>query len=258
MLLFSCANKNFISWRLSNDCQIARPTLVSGPPNRKKPYNKHLISLVFLGRTVNYGSSFFSRLGHKSMGKKLGRNLQYGPKTRLIRGTYGRHYLTFVDCPKTKISCSSYFWLSVGNCAYSVIPENIVHKKTTEKSRSEIIQALLSNDPRNTHEQVWNLEKQKKERRQVPRCQTCRKIQIEDEVTSTDKGLYVPYEKNFVTETIFYFCPRKQCINNFPHWTNLKPPDRIRADSLFTDDTVAALKDNGLPICTCNSVDLSN
>ena len=38
-----------------------------------------------------------------------------------------------------------------------------------------------------------------------------------------------------------------------PHWTNLKPPDRIRADSSFNDITMAAFKDNGLPIC--NSVD---
>ena len=76
-----------------------RPALVSGPQNRKKPYNKHLISLVFSVRTVNYGSSFFffflsiygpraSRLGRKSMEKISVRNLQYGPKTRLIRGIY--------------------------------------------------------------------------------------------------------------------------------------------------------------------------
>ena len=59
-------------------CQIVHPVLVSGPANRKKPYNKHLISLVFSVRTVNYESSFFpsiygprtSRLGHKSMEKK--------------------------------------------------------------------------------------------------------------------------------------------------------------------------------------------
>ena len=46
----------------------------------------------------------------------------------------------------------------VGN-AHCVIPENLVFKKTTEKSRREIIQDLLSNDPRNKHEQVWTLEK---------------------------------------------------------------------------------------------------
>ena len=51
--------KNF-PYAYANDCQIVRPALVSGPPNRKKPYNKHLISLVFSVRTVNYGSSFFS------------------------------------------------------------------------------------------------------------------------------------------------------------------------------------------------------
>ena len=60
VLLFSWANKNFLFWRLSNDCQIARPALVSGPLNWTKPYNKHLTSLVFSVRTVNYGSLFFS------------------------------------------------------------------------------------------------------------------------------------------------------------------------------------------------------
>ena len=59
-------------------------------------YNKHLLSLVFSVRTVNYGSSFFpsiygprvSRLCHKSMEKNSVRNFQYGPKTRLRRGMY--------------------------------------------------------------------------------------------------------------------------------------------------------------------------
>ena len=92
----------------------------------------------------------------------------------------------------------------VGN-AHCVIPENLVFKKTTEKRRREIIQDLLSSDPRNKHEQVWTLEKKNKKRGQVPRCRTCRKIQNEDEFTVTDKGLYVPYEQNFVTETMFWF-----------------------------------------------------
>jgi len=95
--------------------------------------------------------------------------------------------------------------------------------------------------------------KKEEERGQAPRCQACRKIQNEDEVTVTVKGLYVPYEQNFVRETMFYFCPKQQCIRKIPHWTNLKLPDRIRADSSFTDVTIAAFKDNGLPIC--NSVD---
>ena len=81
-------NKNFLSWRLSNDCQIARPALVSGSPNWRKPYNKHLISLGFSVRTANYGSPFFSIDLWPAREKNSVRNLQYGPKTRLLRGIY--------------------------------------------------------------------------------------------------------------------------------------------------------------------------
>ena len=76
VLLFSWANKNFLFWRLSNDCQIARPALVSGPRNWKV-------------RTVNYGSSFFSIdlwPARFALRPNSVRNLQYGRKTRLIRG----------------------------------------------------------------------------------------------------------------------------------------------------------------------------
>ena len=63
VLLFLCANKNFRFWRLSNDCQIVRPALVSYGPSAK-------------------------HAGHKLMEKNSVRNLLYGPKTRLIRGIY--------------------------------------------------------------------------------------------------------------------------------------------------------------------------
>ena len=44
--------------RLSNDCQIARPELVSGPPNWKKPYNKHLITV----RTENSANKRYRKI----------------------------------------------------------------------------------------------------------------------------------------------------------------------------------------------------
>ena len=95
-MLFSLSRKAFvmcycfrepIKTLLFDSCQmtvksIAR--LVSGPPNRKTPYNKHLISLVFSVRTVNYGPSFFPSIYGPSANSV--HNLQYGPKTRLIRG----------------------------------------------------------------------------------------------------------------------------------------------------------------------------
>ena len=81
--------------------------------------------------------------------------------------------------------------------------------KATTKMIREIIQDLLSNDPRNKNQQVWTLEKKKKKRGQAPICRVFRKIQHEGEDTVTIKGLYVPYEQNFVPETRFYFCPKQ-------------------------------------------------
>ena len=58
-----------------------RPVLVSGRPNRKKPYNKHLTSLVFSVRTINYGSSSFSIDLWPKREKNSVRDLQHGAKT---------------------------------------------------------------------------------------------------------------------------------------------------------------------------------
>ena len=121
MLLFSCANKNFLFWRLSNDCQIVRPALVSGPPNRKKPYNKHLISLVSSVRTVNYGSSFFSidlcmaSSANNRMEKNSVRNLQYGQKTRLIRGIFFSFTIRcYLNCGNTVSFACDWEWQQLG------------------------------------------------------------------------------------------------------------------------------------------------
>ena len=43
----------------------------------------------FLGKGTNpWGRGSASRLGHRSTGKNSVRNLQYGPRTRLVRGIY--------------------------------------------------------------------------------------------------------------------------------------------------------------------------
>ena len=60
-------------------------------------YNKYLTNLVFSVRTVSYGSSFFPlRFTARALrawainrrGKNSVRNLQYGPRTRLVRSIY--------------------------------------------------------------------------------------------------------------------------------------------------------------------------
>ena len=71
-------------YHLSNDCHIAYSALFCSPSNRK-PCNKHLISLVF------FFSLWSTCLGHKLMGKNSVCNLQYRPKTLLVRLMSRRH-----------------------------------------------------------------------------------------------------------------------------------------------------------------------
>ena len=80
---FSCMTSDSIGWR--------KYLLPSG-------LNAYIYLLLaeFSVRTVHYEPSFFpsiygpsaKRAGHKSMEKKSVRNLQYGPKTQLIRDIY--------------------------------------------------------------------------------------------------------------------------------------------------------------------------
>ena len=67
-----------------------RPALVSGPTNRKKPYKPRFFGpycilriLVFLHRFMAHALRTWAINRWK---KHSVRNLQYGPKTRLIRG----------------------------------------------------------------------------------------------------------------------------------------------------------------------------
>ena len=78
----------------------ARPaSFHSRAPDQPQRYNKCLTYLVFSVRSVSYGPRFFplmygprpSRLGHTSTGKILVRNLQYGPRTRWVRGLSHLH-----------------------------------------------------------------------------------------------------------------------------------------------------------------------
>ena len=62
-----------------------------------------------------------------------------------------------------------------------------------------------TNGPRSKNQQVWTLALKKKKIGLAPRCRACRRTQNGGELTVNVTGLYVPYEQNFVTETIFIF-----------------------------------------------------
>ena len=48
-------------------------------------------------------------------------------------------------------------------------------------------------------------EKENRTSTKMPQDGACRRIQNGDELTVNVTGLYVPYEQNFVTETMFFF-----------------------------------------------------
>ena len=87
--------------------------LFLGSPNWKKLHNKHLISLIFFGpycklRILIFFHWFMAcvlRTWAINRWKKLGHNLQYGPKTLLIRGIY---LLLFKIFPR--------LWLAKSTC----------------------------------------------------------------------------------------------------------------------------------------------
>ena len=62
---------------------------------------------------------------------------------------------------------TDYEALSVVGNSYSVIPQNLMYIKGTNKTRKETIQELLSNHPRSIkNQQVWTLELKKKNKDQ--------------------------------------------------------------------------------------------
>jgi len=165
--------------------------------NRRKNSNHK----VEIGKSPSCGCADFV----KNSGKELCKHIIWTLLNicRLLENSNLLHQLFLTDNDALSVVANS----------YSVIPQNLMYKNGTNKTRKEIIQKLLSNDPRSKNQQVWTLELTKKRRGPAPRCRACRRIQNEDELP----GLYVPYEQNFVTETMFYFCPKQQCINNIPH-----------------------------------------
>ena len=77
---------------------------------------------------------------------------------------------------------------------------------------------LLLNDTRNGIPKMWSLKRKEKQRGPTPRFRSCRKEQIEADLSVLVVGLYVPYEQNFVVETTFYFSPSAQCVKRIPLW----------------------------------------
>ena len=78
---------------------------------------------------------------------------------RLPENSYLLHELFLTDNEALSV---------VGNSS-SVIPQNLMYKTGNNKTRKEVIQELLSNDPRSKNQQVWTLALKKKKKRTSPK-----------------------------------------------------------------------------------------
>ena len=95
-----------------------------------------------------------------------------------------------------------------------------------QQSRQNVVCNLLLNDTRNGKPKMCFFKREEEQRGPTPRFQSCRKEQIEGDVSVSVVGLYVPYEQNFVVVTTFYFCPSAQCVKRIPPWINLTSPNK--------------------------------
>ena len=102
-----------------------------------------------------------------------------------------------------------------------------------QQSRQDVARNLLLNDTRNGIPKMWFLKRKEKQRGPTPRFRSCRKEQIEGDLSVSVVGLYVSYEQNFVVETTFYFCPSAQCVKRIPPWINLTSPNKITVHDCY-------------------------
>ena len=115
-------------------------------------------------------------------------------------------------------------------------------RNSPRQNRMDRTANLLASDSCNGAPQIWYLQRQERERGQIPRCGGCRKEQMDGELCLSVTGLYASYEQNFVTETTFYFCPNITCIRRLPQWTNLKHPLIVHTkNSVLVEDSGALM-----------------
>ena len=118
-----------------------------------------------------------------------------------------------------------------------------------QQNRQEFVANLLQNDRCNSMPKNWTVGPKERKKGPTPRCRSCRKEILENNLCVSVMGLYVPFENNFAVETTFYFCPNVQCIRRIPPWINLTPPGKINyIPGSIEEEEIEHLHQIGLPL----------
>lgn len=104
--------------------------------------------------------------------------------------------------------------------------DNVIEVLFTKDAKS-----ILSKDKRNDQELQWYLLRKEEEKDLAvnPRC-TARRCNEEirpGALCFKVKGLQVVNDQKLAEESLFYFCPRRDCIKQFPLNSNLKYPTEV-------------------------------
>ena len=131
--------------------------------------------------------------------------------------------------------------------AIDKIDEEYKFRGRKPASRYEICKRLLKDDQRNvSYDHKWSLVRKEKKRGKNPTCTSCKREMEEGKMCLQAKGLYVPFEQEFVQEKNFYFCSQRSCISSFPFYTNLVSPASVALVNKVTDMERKSLEEEGI------------
>ena len=129
------------------------------------------------------------------------------------------------------------------------VEDKYVFKDRRPLNRYDVCKRLLNDDARNKHyEHDWKLMKKVKKPGKAPSCGTCKITIKEGMLCFTAKALYVPLEQEFVQEKLFHLCPKRNCVENFPFYTNLVFLGSVTSAKDITPEERVAVIDQGMDI----------
>ena len=118
------------------------------------------------------------------------------------------------------------------------------------RSRMERVQFILSQDKRKDQQLMWYLLHKERKPGKNPHCKAlrCKKEVLPGDLCVFVKGLEVPYQQGFAVQSSFYFCPRMDCLQQIPPWSNLAIPVKVSIKENVSDAEIAGALRDGLPL----------
>lgn len=132
----------------------------------------------------------------------------------------------------------------------SYTADNSSKSKACDRVRMDRVKSILAKDKRNDQRLVWYLLHKERKPGKHPHCKAlrCRKEILPGDLCVFVKGLEVPYQQEFAVQSSFHFCPRIDCLQQIPPWSNLVLPTKVSIQKGVSDAEIATALRDGLPL----------